>query len=374
MKRIIFRALPILLLLILTIGIIVTIVSCEYTAGIFYTIENSREIEDLGLPNEVTVGAVAEVGTYMYAAVGSLYRKDTGDWSHIDDWSPSNPGSGCITMSIAHVGPDLYAVFTATDGKTSTLYKYASDTWTKVTANAIDTKKIIAVFSSADDNLFALEQVDLNKYTLWDGSDGIAFTAIVGMTDITRMVTDVEYDDQGTFGYYAVAGEKLYSGATAGALAVHGTDPGNDPAADLKGLYFDSANATLYLSDTEGFVYTNNDDVGAGTWSKAEDALLNNSDNAAALRDFLKVNLGSQELIILGSEDGYYEQSSGTTFVAPTDLTKSENYINLELRAADITLVFQPSSGTDFDFYLGTAGYGLWKNSDSEGIRRWDRE
>ncbi|MCK4543742.1 MAG: hypothetical protein KAU17_16035, partial [Spirochaetales bacterium] len=192
----------------------------------------------------------------------------------------------------------------------------------------------------------------------------------------TRMVTDVEYDNDTTTQYYAVAGEKLYSGATAGALAVHGTAPGNDPAADLKGLYFDSTSPipTLYLSDTAGFVYLNTDDTASAAWTKSADALQNNSDKAAALRDFLKVDLGTQELIILGSEDGYYEQSSGTTFVAPTDLTKSENYINLELRAADTTLVFQRSSGTDFDFYLGTAGYGLWKNSDSDGARRWDRE
>jgi hypothetical protein len=350
MKRIIFRALPILLLLILTIGIIV---SCEYTAGIFYTIENSREIEDLGLPNEVTVGGVAEVGSYMYAAVGSLYRKEGKG-----DWLPVTPAvSDCITMSIAPVGSDLYAVFTATDGNTSTLYKYALDTWTKVTADAIDTKKIIAVFST-NSNLFALEQVDLNKYTLWDGSNGTAFTAIAGMTDITRMVTDVEYDDQGTFGYYAVAGEKLYSGATAGALTEHVTTAPENGTADLKGLYFDSTSPipTLYLSDTAGFVYLNTDDTASAAWIKSADALQNNSDNAAALRDFLKVNLGSQELIILGSEDGYYEQSTGTTFTAPTDLTKSDNYINLKLRAADITLVFQRSSETDFDFYIGTAG------------------
>ncbi|MCK4541747.1 MAG: hypothetical protein KAU17_05875, partial [Spirochaetales bacterium] len=227
MKRTVFRALPILLLLILTIGVIVTIVSCDYTAGIFFTIENSREIEDYDLPSKgVTVGGVAEVGTHMYAAVGSLYRKNTGDWSHIDDWSPSNPGSGCITMSIASKGSDLYAVFTATDGKTSTLYKYASDTWTKVTADAIDEKKIIAVFS-ANGNLFALEQVSLNTYTLWDGSDGTAFAEITGMTDMPRMVTDVEYDDDAspTTQYYAIAGEKLYSGLIPGALAVHSTDP-----------------------------------------------------------------------------------------------------------------------------------------------------
>jgi hypothetical protein len=370
MKRIIFRALPILLLLILTIGIIVTtgtIVSCEYTAGIFYTIENSRKIEDLGLPNEVTVGGLKEdSGGIVYAAIGTLYKKTT----VTDDWvAVSLPAGFTNTTSIANLGGTLYCVLfnAVTD---SALYSYNGTAWNAVSDVQWTGKDIAAVFdTNGNIDLYVLVHNGDATYAIYHSIDGSNFNAVAGLDGIASPVTDVDYNG---IDYYAIFGNTLAYSNGNGAEQIDTTidlTAFEHSGKDFGGIFCDGAET--YISTDDGFVF-----LDSGGWVKSSTTLLNLAEDPARLMDFGKVQIdGTTSLIILGSEDGYFEQTTGAAFTEPTVVTKSENYINLELRSATSLIISQPPSlAASFDFFIGTVGYGLWKNSDSDGIRRWDRE
>ncbi len=367
MKRTVFRALPILLLLILTIGVIVTIVSCDYTAGIFYTIENSREIEDLGLPNEVTVGGVKEdSGGVVYAAIGTIWKKTPA----AEDWVEVTLTDGFTnTTSIANLLGTLYCVLFNASAD-SALYSYNGTAWGAVSDVQWTGKDIAAVFdANGNIDLYVLVRNGDATYTIYHSIDGSNFNAVTGLDGIASPVTDVDYN--GT-DYYAIYGNTLAYSSGNGAEQI---DTPIDLTAfghsgkDFGGIFCDGAET--YISTDDGFVF-----LDSSGWVKSSAVLQNLAEDPAKLMDFGKVQIdGTTSLIILGSEDGYFEQTIGAGFTEPTAVTKSENYLNLELRSATSLIISQPPSlAASFDFFIGTAGRGLWKNSDSDGARRWDRE
>ena len=121
----------------------------------------------------------------------------------------------------------------------------------------------------------------------------------------------------------------------------------------------------LLISSKSGFIYTLAD--GATTWTTLDQILLP-SDFAVELSDFCEITSGATTVLVVGSNNGYYESTDdGGTFSIPgsSSITTDSNYANIDLRNSYVHEFLVTAS----TFYACTDN-GIWKNVD----KIWNRE
>ena len=87
-------------LLLLAAAVAVLPIACS-NGNIYWTLENEEKVDDLSLPNEITVFDVAKIGTTYYAAAGRIWHvADTAtEWNAGATVAPPHPGDLCTALA-----------------------------------------------------------------------------------------------------------------------------------------------------------------------------------------------------------------------------------------------------------------------------------
>ncbi len=303
--------------------------------GIFYTISRVEQQTDTAL-SELNVKAIIDVGGTVYAGAGtSVWKQSSSGWSNI---TPSGMGAD---PSIATDGIDLFAaLYSDSDGdRVKKIYSYdgswsaVADSPSGVTLQLLDT--------SGD--YFAVVSDDNAAFSVYQSS---AITTPVGISDF---VFDAAYDG---------AEYILVGGDSDTPLAWHSTDYTTaitSFSSGLGGVCYDGSD--FFLTAKDGKVYKYD-----GAVTEIDTAPDNYSGSTPKLYDI--VHLSDEGIMVIGSDEGYYE-FNGSTITRPTATIGGS--VNIEASypdfASGIVRTFLDTTGTGF--LLGT-GSGVWENNGSE--------
>src|SRR4030042_1619003 len=98
--------------LLLAAGIAILFTSCK-EGNVYYTLENEVKVEDLSLPNDITLFDVTKIGTSYYAAAGKIWTvADTAaEWDINATITPPVSGGICTALVASPFGATLYGGF-----------------------------------------------------------------------------------------------------------------------------------------------------------------------------------------------------------------------------------------------------------------------
>lgn len=385
--------------------------SCdEQEIGIFYSIEQERKLGDNILDNNLTAGKllVKDIDNdgkmdYLLAA-GKVYNvvaadnsqhtvQTEGEWQN-DYAIPSDK----LCLRIFDINDTIYGLLFAKNQDEGTLMdthlyslNVSAKEWNLLTDGGLD-QKIIEDAEAAGEVLYystyTQEEVegDIRRtYSLgyYDPSKG---TDRVGSIPNLGTLHPSGYLDASAQGgtIYLTYGEKIFSGSTpstikevapeASSLAniMDGSDSSSQSTA-FQGIHYSSLYSTFYLSTADGSLwYLGKDDNGGDKWlidTKISDSPF----------DFADYSLEGKDLLLVGSENGYYEKSGTLTdsdFTSPSVSVEKDTYITLDLQKAVINdlFVYKEDSSNEGVLFALTSGYGLWANRNVDGTRIWNQE
>jgi hypothetical protein len=208
---------------------------------------------------------------------------------------------------------------------------------------------------SANNNVLVSAKTAPNSYDLYTDISG-AFSLDSVLTGYPSPFIDAAYD---TTDYWITDGLSIYSG-TEDAWTEDEPSTSGTPT----GIYYSTLYSQLYAAFESTEADSSEVFINNGTWGGSAD-----TSDLAAPTDFAELSRDGNDIVILGSVEGYYETATGSAFATPDPdniLTTNQNYLNIELKDAIVRTVF-----VDGDlFFAGTVGNGLWKNTG--GV--WARE
>lgn len=329
--------------------------SCSLETGLFYSIYSETPVGDPSLPGGISSFSLT-TGTdnVRLLAAGGLYIQ-----SGNDDWSTILPAGmeSSIAQTVLFLDPDYYVFFSSIDGSGGTLYKTADPAAVDISLEEVDIPGISSLVHviSAEGSLFIVSGTS-GSYSvgMYDGS---TYTEVLSGLDSLRRSFDVAFD--GT-SYHLTWGDALYSGTAGSALTpVDLTGSGMTLAGGdyFGGIHFDD---NLYIS-------LNSIENGGSVWKNDGTSWSSVTADLNILHDFCSYTTGSSDLILVGSDEGYYESLSGTAgFVTPEVSCDKTAYLSTALSNAAV-MGFHDSGDA---LYSLTLNSGLWKNSGDN----WTRE
>lgn len=377
--------------------------------GIFYSLEIESELEDdKGLDNELKVWEMVRTDSgdddKYYIAAGKVFSRPASEedessisWSDVDA-----PSEGMLCSDIAYFNGNVHAVFRNADGTVSNLYTYntSASAWDLIDVDtSVSDERIMGIIQLSDRMYVEKFEVDAGSdyykpYSLWFSTDGTTFSRStldnIDLTDdiSSRLIFDGDFD--GT-NYILVSGNALYRSTTDGSSFEEFTakNTEGDPItfSNIGGIYYSATHQLLFLSSQSGFIYANDlaadPDISAN-WYKSTD--LDNSDLVFYDFAYIPAADDGREIVIVGSDKGYYEIPSLENLDALTprrpgsdELTTTVNYLNTSLSNGSIRKFFiddDPALTSELIFALTTSN-GLWQNrliDDADPHRVWTRE
>jgi hypothetical protein len=333
---------------------------------IFYTLEQEEQLEDAGLPNEITVLEVIRLNDFYVAAAGAVYYRaaaaGTTDWRSI-----APPQGGAFANTLAAHGGNLYAGFHSSGAGPLGLWTangaaLPGITWTQIGIPDVLRNAEITMIRAVNGVLFVSTR-ESTGFKLYNFAD----TTSPLVTDPENMISDVTHD--GTQ-YWAIAGNKIYHGGSAlppATFAELGTPPA---AGKFGGILFTGAPLnTLYVSsglaDNTGRVFASTDS--GVTWNAPQERITDDGDEVAFTR-MIAVTSGTTDLLVGTHEKGYYTFTSGDL----DDSRRSPDFNIADLFDGAVLGFFLDTAATPDQLFAFTAGTGLWRSADYG--ETWDRE
>ena len=374
--------------------------------GIFYSIEQEREVEDNTIENDASIGDMVLFGESYYAAAGNLYTVNAesnfdyhtrasseGKWSK-DSNLPAD--KLCFSIGVTPVdGSDaLLGVFYAKNGDSaddpdSHLYMKNGSSWEIVTETEdMIIEKFIGTADCGFILSYTLDSSNNRSYSIFTIDDSLNLNEISSSLT-TSSYFDLALDrDSGTSKYWIIYGPGLYTIPLTDLLTGTLTEEDStfyvgeetDDSDLLKGIYYSDIFNGLFLSKQSGAVYYRPDD---GSWETLDDSL---STGPGDFIDFTM--LDGTEILLAGTINGYYELdlTDGITgeFSLPEYTAEQDSYLTLDLRYSTVesffTHSFTDTEGTERRLLFAlTRNNGLWSNgyydtSDDTEYRVWDIE
>ena len=360
-------------------------------SALFYSVvQETALVDNETLPNNLSVIGMLETGGNYYLAAGSLYATDSSGESDGSDtmWSQLDPPmingdeySACL--GIALLSGDIYALFstvTATDAALFKLTGSISDPKWKVAYDPDhDTVGKPVYLVAASGSLIVSLRVDL-AYTAVESQDGDLFTALSlpGQYTVVNDAASFQGD------LWLVSGTLLYSNTGGDFSSVIGAGTPAEDGEVLGGLFTSTTLDTLFATSKNGGVYALN----GGEWKLI--TRIEDKNNLLALTDLAEATINNNTVILVGTENGYYEiVFPGTTFLGSSfskfepgetgSLSSDDNYSITLLADTEVRTFYVDTSPSDGPLlFAGTSGNGLWRNPIDETsdpiVNKWDPE
>lgn len=279
--------------------------------GIFYTISQEKELSGSDLSG-LFIRSFVTAGTKVYAGAGaSVWKQSSGGWDNI-----SMKGMDA-DPAIASDGSAIYAALYSEDdsSREKELYSYDGSSWSKVSGapgKAISYMIIEGgdhdyIVRSSDNTSYTVHETgDFNNPVTFDTENSIALPVVDAAFDGTNVVL-VAGNSSSTKVYYSTTNERTFVSSSVG----YASDQG------IGGIVSKSLalGANFYLSQKDGKVYSSTD---GNNWSSEDTAPDNYSDDTPELFDMAQVNYNGSDLLLIGSDQGYYEMDlSGSSITRP---------------------------------------------------------
>ena len=227
-------------------------VACT-NGNIYWTLENEEKVDDLSLPNEITVFDVAKIGSTYYAAAGRIWHvADTaGEWNAGATVAP--PHAGDLCTALVAFGPELYGGFVNSSGS---LGLFATSSLAFSAAPVAD-----AAVLGAQVALLKIENGEIAVVTARQSGPDFAYTVVTGdgssfaelpflglrvLADTLVPIDDVIYSSS-LGAWFVTEGTTLRTDS--GTVTMNGITSGET----LTGLFDDGF--TVYLASEAGAVY-----------------------------------------------------------------------------------------------------------------------
>ncbi len=364
------------LLLFFTILTIVSlfIFSCiDPSGGLFYSLEKENEINDGTLENNLSIGSMEKSAGYYFIASGKFKYRNPDK----PDWTDNHP-SGlkeylCYEMML--VNNNIFAIFY---DQGATDYEYVSCdvsspengiTWQDSTFTNIPSDESVRDFVHSNNRIFLVTIDNDKKYSIYsapaaDFDKDFNFTTAGSIISDLTTAGKLKVDSDGT-DYWIAFGNKVYNsnGTQAGTSEVTGL-PSNSREG-FRGLL--CSGSDVYLTAEEGSIYK----YDGISWTVIKKGLN-------PLFGIKRFTIGSIDVIVTGSEKGYYimdMNQSVKEFKSPEQsqiLIEANQYNSIALKNSIITDFF-----TDGE-KLFALGYnsGLWRNNinNKTDKRNWSIE
>ncbi|OHD70792.1 MAG: hypothetical protein A2177_02085 [Spirochaetes bacterium RBG_13_68_11] len=366
--------------LLLAAGIAILFTSCK-EGNVYYTLENEVKVEDLSLPNDITLFDVTKIGTSYYAAAGKIWTvADTAaEWDINATITPPVSGGICTALVASPFGATLYGGFINGAGNLGLYESTAAPSFSGLSAvsdpiiNGAQIALLKTINDGVNDWLVAVTARHLPGENFTFGI--AAFNNLAWGTFDTSV--RVSPEDQKPFNdiiwstnfsrWYATSGTKLYTKAVTG---LAGAFVESTPANAASGEEFTGLlewGTRVYLSSRSGAVFYTSD---GATWTRIEAPAI--SGTYPPLTRFAgPVDAG----IVLVGSDGYGYYLLDTADLGGTDpLTRYPTTTSDLYMAAVQKLYFD--SGKSRVFACTSMG-GLWRGAvlgDGLGSIDWNLE
>lgn len=375
--------------LLAALGAVVVAAACTPGGGsIYYTLENEVKVEDLSLPNAITVHDVAKIGASYYAAAGTIWTvtdavldDPDGQWDVDATIAPPAGGDACTALVASPFGTGtLYGGFINASGSRGLFESTAAPSFSGKTAigdlGTAQVARLKTANDGVDDWLLVFTAVppadpdaEGAHYTYGIAAyDGATWTGF-GPSTYTVPFSDMIWSS--TFGgrWLATGGAKLYTKDLAGVGALSDAYmTGITAGEELVGLFDDGSR--VYVASKAGAVYYA---ASYGTtWKRIEAPTISGA-HPPLTRFAGPVDPG----ILLVGSDGYGYYLLDTTILTSTDPSPLSRFSNttIDLHAAAI-LSFSYDAAGDRVFACTSMG-GLWRGEiarDGEGTIAWNLE
>jgi hypothetical protein len=308
--------------LLLAASIAVLFAACKQ-GNIYYTLENEVKVEDLSLPNDITVFDVTKIGgaggTYC-ATAGKIWAADesTVTWNTSVPIAPPSPGDICTALVASPFGAKntLFGGFINSAGNLGLYESTAAPSFSgqpAVPDSIINGAQIALVKTAndgADDWLVAVTARHLpgENFTFgiaaFDGTTWGTFDTSVRVSpEDEKPFNDIIWSTNFTR-WYATSGTKLYTkanpGLASGAFVV--ATPANAASGEeFTGLL--EWGTRVYLSSRSGAVFYTTD---GASWTRIEAPAI--SGTYPPLTRFANLTGTTEGILLVGSDGfGYYQ-------------------------------------------------------------------
>jgi hypothetical protein len=286
--------------------------------NIYYTLENEVAVEDLSLPNDITIFDVAKIGTSYYAAAGKVWTvdHDAAEWNV--NATVASPGAGgiCTALVASPFGAQntLFGGFINGSGnlglyESSATPTPAAATWTVIPDPDVAGTQI-ALLKVENSTLVAVTAKQPTagadfQFGIVRSINGIAFDLMV--FDATRPTGDEKKPINDVIwsttvapdAWFATEGTKLYTDGGTGTMTL-ATMTGITAGEELTGLYDDGTN--VYVASKAGAVYWSAD---GASWTRIAAPAISGTN--PPLTRFAMLTGTTEKVLLVGSDGyGYY--------------------------------------------------------------------
>jgi hypothetical protein len=373
--------------LLLAACVAVLFAACK-EGNIYYTLENEVKVEDLSLPNDITLFDVTKIGGAggsYFAAAGKIWTvaDSAAEWDVNALVAPPNPGNICTALVASPFGTStLYGGFISTSGGLGLYESTAAPSFHGQPAETLPVAgSQIALLKAVNDGASRLIVVTAAQPSA--GANfvyGIVYAAAAGSYaaatfDVTRPdgdekkpIYDVIYAG-GTFSaWFATEGTKLYtnSGSGFGGDFTVADMTGMTAGETLTGLFYDDVDDTVYVASKSGVVYYS---VAGAAWIPIAAPAI--SGTHPPLTRFEMLHVTTERILLVGSDGyGYYRLPTnpiGSLTRFPT--TTSDLY------SASVMKFFYDADLPTKHVFACTAMGGLWRGAvAADGTIDWNLE
>jgi hypothetical protein len=373
--------------------------SCiENPSGLFYSLQSESAIYDGTLDNGLTIGGMAERNSYYFIGAGNVKYKSTADTA--TTWTDDNPdilaGLDYTCYKLFNLD-EIYAIYFNSESLDYKFFKADTSlmatngiTWgSEIVITGLDGEKLVDVVSS-NNTLFLYTETTVTGVSGSEKRYSVYTTPFAALAAGTVITTEASLSSLASYGeldvdwdgteYYLVSGNMLFKGTSGSWTDITSTAVAAHTDGKIKGNGFGGlicVGPDIYLSTEEGVLLK----YSAGSWSDlTSTAVLNR------IYDFKRFTVTDEniDILLLGSELGYYELDLDATtpaFSSPetadTMLTSKVQFASIEL-SNDIVRDFFVDSDNTTASRVFALGYnaGMWKNSykTAKTERFWDLE
>lgn len=373
-------------ILLITLSLLLLFSCGDQAIGIIYSIEQERNLDDNTLPNNIIAGGMTTFDDNFILAASSIYSVDIAENAdyHNDTsqgrWSATadtyNIDSTMFSLNTFSLGADLYCLMqtkNASDEASTVkkMYRFNTGTndWDEVTTTGID---------YIEDGVVAGNYFYFTSYSLSGNTrtyrigrfDGTTAELLTG--DIATL-SQSSYFDAATDGtdVYISFGANLFSGTEASTAFSTNSTLDTD-GYNITGLHYSIMDSKFFAATSKKYIFS----LDGSTWTSVQKTDANEDEALGDTpTDFCEYTVGSTNYLLIGTNNGYYERTTGE-FAKPSATTTNANYLTLDLSSAQInSLYFYDGTGTENDVLFAlTHGTGLWSLRLIDGNYIWNQE
>jgi hypothetical protein len=371
--------------LVLAAGLLILAAACQ-NGGIYYALQNEVPIEDLSLPNAVTIFDVAKIGGDggdYYAAAGKIWTADDSSVAWNKDVRVQGPTADalCTALVTSPFGSNdtLFGGFLAPESNLG-LYESgasptpAGTTWTEV-ADPIVKGAQVALLKTADDGVDDWLVVVTARHNAgenftfgiagFNGANWYEFDTSVRVSpEDQKPFSDVIWSP--TFArWLATGGTKLYMQVSSPPAVDSFSEAymtGIGSGAVLNGLFDDGTN--VYVASEDGSVYYS--DTYGTDWTPIAAPEISGV-NPPLTRFAGPITVGTDQYLLVGS-DGYGYYRLPVTGGTPGALTRCPDSTD-DLHTASVRNLVYDDTISPERIFACTSMAGLWRGDpDSDPV------